>query len=203
MKKILWIIVAMLVVGYFVNVYVESKAKREKELVEAKKAEENLKSLNSAVAEMVSRSDAVDDWKKRLSKGESFRLGPIFTVELEKLWLGNRPILFIGAIKDVTTYDESYYTVLIEKSFLVGSLDYIFATKLQLSLRSPKKRIDTFFKQHPNLIKDGGFDNGVAVIARIKTIQATYTLGEDGDRKEIKTGEGELIDILYIGGFRF
>jgi len=40
-------------------------------------------------------------------------------------------------------------------------------------------------------------------IVKVRQDAPLKTLGEDGDRKEIKTGEGELIDILYIGGFRF
>jgi hypothetical protein len=110
MKKIIWTIVVLVIVGYLATSYFVNKAKHERELAEelaeTKRAEQKLK---SAVVEMVSRRGAVDDWESHLSKGESVRLGPILTVELEKLWLGNRPILFVGAIKDVITYNESHY----------------------------------------------------------------------------------------------
>lgn len=199
MKKIIWIIVALVIGGYFVNSYLENEAKRDAERAEAKRVKQTIK---SAVAEMVSRTGAVDDWESSLSKGEKFRLSPIFTVELEKLWLENQPILFIGNIKEIATYNESHYIVLIKRNFLFG---YMFGTELQLSLLSSKERIDSFLKQHPDLFKDNGygFSNGVAVIARVKTIRTTYVPGEEGEREEVRIGEGELVNILYTGDVRF
>ena len=199
MKKIIWIIVALVIGGYFVNSYLENEAKRDAERAEAKRVKQTIK---PAVAEMVSRTGAVDDWESSLSKGEKFRLSPIFTVELEKLWLENQPILIIGNIKEIATYNESHYIVLIKRNFLFG---YMFGTELQLSLLSSKERIDSFLKQHPDLFKDNGygFSNGVAVIARVKTIRTTYVPGEEGEREEVRIGEGELVNILYTGDVRF
>ena len=92
--------------------------------------------------------------------------------------------------------------VLIKRNFLFG---YMFGTELQLSLLSSKERIDSFLKQHPDLFKDNGygFSNGVAVIARVKTIRTTYVPGEEGEREEVRIGEGELVNILYTGDVRF
>jgi hypothetical protein len=198
MKKVILVIVVLAVAGYFANSYLEKKAKRETERAEAKRIGQVTK---SAVSAMVSRTDAVDDWQRRLTKGEEVRLGPIFTVELERLWLGNRPILFIGSIKDIATYNESHYKVLVEKS--IFNIDYMFGTDLQLSLRSTKQRIDSFLKEHPNLLKGYGVNNGVAVIANVKTIRTTYVHGEEGEREEVKIGEGELVDILFTGDVQF
>jgi hypothetical protein len=49
------------------------------------------------------------------------------------------------------------------------------------------------------LFKNYGFKNGVAVVARIKSIRTTHVQGEDGERQEVKIGDGELIDIAYMG----
>lgn len=199
MKKVLWIIVALAVGAYFVNSYLENKVKREAERAEAKRIEEATRTTVSAI---VSRTGAVDDWERRLSKGERFRSEPILTVELEQLWLQNRPILFVGAIKDIATYDESHYTVLVERS-LFSSFDYMFGTELQLSLRATKPRIDSFLEEHPGLFKDYGFNNGVAIIADVKAIQSAYVPGEEGGRDEVKIGKGELVDIIFSGDVQF
>lgn len=184
------------IAGYFVNSYLEKSSKREGERAEQKRIEQTTKSL---VAEMISRTNAIDGWEHQLSKGEECRVEPILTVELEKLWLVNRPILFIGAIKDIGTQNESHYTVLVEW----GSLNHMFVTELQLSLSSPKGRIDAFLKQHPDLFKEYGFNNGVAVIARVNGIRTVYVSGKEGERNEAKIGEGELVDIVYTGRVEF
>ena len=187
-----WIIIVLAVSGYFANSCVEKKAKREAENTEAKRIEE---ATRSAVSAMVSRTGAVDDWERNLSKGERFGSKRILTVDLERLWLQNRPILFIGFIKDIATYDEAHYTVLVERS-LFNSLDYMFDTELEVSLRATKSRIDSFLEEHPSGF---GFADDVAVIADVKTIQTAYIPGEEGGREEVKIGEGELIDIIFLG----
>lgn len=199
MKRIVLIIAAIAVAGYFFNSYMENKARRKAERVEAERIEQATK---TALSQMASRTNAVRDWEANLSKGESFRFEPILTVELEQLWLQQRPILFIGSIKDIATHDQSQYVVLVERS-LFGSFDYMFETELQLSLLSDKDRVDSFLKEHPDLFKDYGFNNSVAVVARINSIRTTYVLGEEGERDEVKIGDGKLIDILYIGDVTF
>ena len=199
MKKVILIIVVLVVGGYFVNSYLENKATRKAEQAEAKRIEQAAK---SAVAQMVSQTNAVDDWVSRLSKGERFRSEPILTVELESLWLQNRPILFIGSIRDIATQDQSHYTISVESN-LSGSFEHMFDTELQLSLISEKGRIDSFLKKNPDLFKNYGFNNGVAVVARIKTVRTTYISGAEGAREEVKIGDGELVDILYTGDILF
>ena len=199
MKKIIWIIVLLAIAGYFVISHLEKRAKDEAERAEQKRIEQTTKSL---VQEMISRTNAIDSWEQQLSKGEKIRFGPILTLELEKLWLVNRPILFIGEIKDIATQNESYYTVLVERS-LFSSLNHMFDNELQLSLSSPKQQIDAFLKQHPDLFKEDGFNNGVAVIARIKAIRTAYVSGKEGEHNKIIIGERELVDIVYTESVQF
>jgi len=199
MKRVVWIITVIALVGYFFNSYTVDKAERESERAESERIKQNIK---IAVSQMASRSNAVSDWEASLSKGERFRFEPILTVELERLWLKQRPILFFGSIKDIATHDQSRYIVVFKRS-LYSSFDYMFGTELQLSLLARKDRVDPFLKKHPDLFKDYGFNNGVAVVARIDTIRTTSVPGEEGERVEVKIGDGELIDILYTGNVRF
>lgn len=194
-KRVIWIVVIILVGGYFVNNYLESKAKEE-----AKKAEADQikKATTAAVAQLVKRTNAVDTWEKDLSKGDKFRLEPILTVELERLWLTDRPILFVGAIKDIATKNQETYSMDIERS-LFSSFDYMFATELRLALQCPKQRVDLFLKEHPDLFKDDFLKNGVAFIADIDEIETKTVSGSDGV-KEIKVGKGKCNDLLYTGG---
>lgn len=187
MKKIIYVLVALLVGSYLVNSYLENKATREAQ----RRAEEQiLQAAKAAVSQMVSRTGAIDDWKLQLSR----ILEPVLTIELEKLWVRPRPILFTGTVKDISTADLSRYTVVVESDFAA----------LQLSLISTKKIIDSFLEKHPDLFKDYGRNNEVAVVARIHSVR-THTVPYsyyDGDFgtlgvEEVKIGDGELIDITH------
>ena len=199
MKRAIWIIVILLISAYFVNSYLENRAKREAEKAEAERIE---KTIKTAVAQLVERTNAVHNWGKELSKGEQFRLEPILTIELERLWLTDRPILFVGSIKDISTIDQDNYRIKIERS-LFGSFEYMFGTELQLVLQCPKQGVDSFLKDHPDLFKDFGFKDGVAVVANIDEIETIIVSGSEGEREEIKIGKGKCIDILYTGDIQF
>ncbi|MDE0405599.1 MAG: hypothetical protein OXI53_09845 [Nitrospira sp.] len=198
MKKVLWILVVLVVGGYFVNSYLENKATEEAERAEATKKRTQ---IEAAVSQVVARTDAIDDWESQLNAG-------ILTIELERLWVRPRPILFRGTIKDIFTADLSRYTVLLEKSMFLGPT-------LQLSLSSSKEIIDSFLEKHfisshisSHYPLFGSAEN-VAVVARIHSIRTRkiqhcecsghqdelYGYVED---EEVKIGDGELIDILYL-----
>jgi len=175
------------------------KTTRKAEQAEAKRVEQATK---SALGQMVLQTNAVDNWVTHLSRGEKFRSEPILTVELESMWLQNRPILFIGSIRDIATQDQSHYTISIESS-LYGSFEHMFNTELQLSLIAEKERIDNFLIKHPDLFKNSGFNNGVAVVAQIKAVRTTYISGAEDAREDVKIGDGKLVDILYTGNVLF
>jgi hypothetical protein len=114
MKRALLIIIPILLVITFivynaVNSHLAYKAK-----MEAKKAEKERieKDVNTAVDQLIKRYNAFDWFKDIESRIEFF--DPILTVELEKLWLTDRPTLFIGTIKDISTFDQKYYMIKIQ-----------------------------------------------------------------------------------------
>jgi hypothetical protein len=198
-KRAIFIIVIVLIGAYFVNSYLERKAKENSERAEAKRIEDATK---ASVAEMVARTKAIDNWQAKLSKGEKIRLEPIFTVELERLWLTDSPILFLGAIKDIATLDNENYTIKINQN-LFNNPEYIFGTQLELELRYPKQKVDLFLEQHPDIFKNFGFKNGVAVVAEIENIETITISGSEGELEEVKSGKGKCIDMLYTGDVIF
>lgn len=198
MKKIAWVVIVLLGGVYFVNTYIQNEAKRKAERAEEQKIEQALK---SSIKEMVLRTNATKGWGSRLSKGETYRFAPILTIELEKLWISEKPILFIGTINDISTYDKTKYTILFERN-LFTYLKNMFSTKLQLSLIASKKKIDDFLKNNPKLFEGVGFNHGVAIIAKVESIKTNKVAKEEGSPEIIKIGQGELIDILFIGDVR-
>ena len=206
MKKIIWIFIALVFIGYFTHLHLKEGAKRKAKQAEQKRIERETRSkIENEIKEMVSKTNAIDDWVQNLTDGKKIRFEPILTVELEKLWLNERPILFFGTIKDIATYDQAQYTVIIEKNLL----DIRFlCTELRLSLRSPKEKIDSLLANYHDICNGLGFNNGVAVVAHIENIRTPDFLVRNGKREEIdvdeiKIGEGILVEIIYTGNVLF
>ncbi len=201
-SKLIWIVIVVTIGAFSVNKFLEQKAVRDAER-EAKKAEilRGKQEVIAAVLQLSERHNAIADWEKQLSKGESYRISPILTFELQNLWKGERPILFIGSIKDISSTDANTYHVVVEKS--IYNLAYMFITELRLSLSAKKTTIDSFLKKYPELLGSDGYSNGIAVVAKIHSISSSYELNEDGERIEVKTGQGQLIELAYTGDVIF
>ena len=199
MKKIIWVIVWIGIAGYAYQSYVDKEARKEAKRV---KNEQNIQVTKLAVAQMVEKTQAANGWEPMLTNGKKYRFDPILTIELERAWLQpDRPILYVGNIKDVSTHDATRYKVNFERN-LYGRLSYRFDTEMRLSLIADKARIDALLKSQPRLVKKYYTNNGVAVVARIDTITSSEILGQEGEVIDIKTGHGELIDIVYTGNVK-
>lgn len=188
MKRIILILIVAAIGGYFAYDYFQGKAK-ETAVHEAHEKERELR--RAAVARMVTKYNAEKDWSKILRKGAAASGKSILTIELEKLWLIDKPIFFKGRIKDIVTFDEDNYLI---------KLDVLpkFNTKLALTLRSPKNKIDSFLRANP---KSSSGLATVAVIAKINKIENNLRKTEEGDEEEIRTGVGQCIDILLYNDF--
>ena len=181
--------VAIFLVSVCVSIVRDNRAKDEASRAEKVRVE---RATRAAVAQMISKTNAIDDWEKRITGDKGYRFGTILTVEFERQWLSERPILFIGAIKDIAAFDDTSYTVLVEKE---GYRD--FDGSLALSLRCPKKKMDLFLKEHPDMFADF-VDNYVAIAAHVTNIRAVHE-HKDFEEEVLRTGEGDLMDIVYIG----
>jgi hypothetical protein len=197
-RRIILTMVIALIAVYVIYNYLENRAKEERKKAEAKKTEEKIK---VSVSEMVKRTNAIDNWEEKISKGENIRMAPIMTVELEHLWINDRPILFVGSIKDITSEGHDNYIVEIKQTLFNSK--YFFGTELLLNLKCPKTKIDSFLRVHPDIFKNYGLINGVAVIAYIKNIETRTFLDKEDETREVKIGKGNLVDILYTGNILF
>lgn len=149
----------------------------------------------TAIAELAKRYNADDAWPKAFSNGEAARLTPILTIELERYWLTDRPILFLGTIKDIRTEDQDNYRIIVDYA-IFSPLNFLFLSQLELSLVCPKVKIDSFMKNEPDFLND--FGGEVALIAKVDSIEVRYKVNSEGDEEDIKMGKGRCIDLIYI-----
>lgn len=197
-KNLIWVIIICSVIGYFAYNYIEQRAEDKAERQEAERIEGERR---NKLARMVSNTHAVDDWVQVLGRGEKLRF-KIMTYELEQCWLSDRPILFMGSIDDIASTGKGYYEVIVKREF-INSLDTIFFTQLSLRLKCEKDLIDEMLRTHPELLSGFGFNNSVAVVAKIHKIVSGFINSEDGKREEIKSGIGDCVDIMYMGNVKF
>lgn len=196
-KRIIIILIVVAIGGYFINDYYQGKAKEKREEIAQEAAlQEKREARHAAIDQMVSKYNAVNDWEDKLreeSAGKKKYKEEIVTMELETLWLINRPILFKGRIKDISTLDTDNYLMTLDGRWKTG-------TQWALTLKSPKTMIDSFLSTHP---KATSHRFTVAVIAKISKIDTNYHVTEEGygedktitEEKTI-TGIGQCIDII-------
>jgi hypothetical protein len=177
-KRIIWILIVLAIGAYFVNYYIDKKEKERARQEERQQIEDAVK---KSVNDMVAKFNAISNWENKLSNGKKVRINKILTIELEKLWLTDKPILFLGSIEDISTLDDKNYLVRIKRS-IFSSSKYFFATELGVELKIEKTTIDSFLDEHTELLKDFGLSNGVAVISEIKDIKTEYFTGEEGEK---------------------
>jgi hypothetical protein len=229
MKTVIKIVITLAIissiVGYCVIEHqkdvVREKAKEkamEEARVAANKAEEERVNkpihtpIRQMLDQMVERYGAVDDWIGKIGKKEK-----IFSINLEKLWVVDKPILFVGTVNDIYTVDKEYYQMKIVNppkkkalSPLRSSLDgmdgrvsphkdfmekYRTAGVLQLDLKCKRAVLDAFLKENPNLLSK---DNFVGVIAKIKQVKSVDHVMNSGEIKSVNVGIGNCLDIFFI-----
>jgi len=193
MKRTIVIIIVFAVGSYFTYGYLQGKAEEktatEKATYDARQKKREARHV--AVAQLVSKYNAANDWEDKLRKGINGKSRKILTMELENLWLIDKPILFKGRIKDISNLDADNYVMTLNGSWMFN--------KLTLTLKSPKKMIDSFLSENPKATSGISY---VAVIAKVNKIEAKYQKSEEGYEEEIRTGVGQCIDmLLYMESF--
>jgi hypothetical protein len=198
MKKILFVVLALCIGAFFVfSAYTNRVEKQEHKRIESAQT----RSIQNAVLNMVQRNNAIDDWDTAFSEGDSVKIGRVMTIDLERQWLKDQPIMFSGVISDIKTYDVQNYIVVINRN-LLNSVT-LFTAGLSLELKADKKLIDAFILQWPKVKNDTAYENGVAVIAKIARVRTDIVSSQDGSTERTAIGEGVLIEIAYTSQVPF
>jgi hypothetical protein len=197
-KQIIAALIVLGVVGYFFRgCYNQRLEQQVRDAKDAERVAERVRqneATRNAVTQLAARTGAVTDWEAVLSQAERVRLGTLLSIEVERVWVVGKPILFVGSVKDVSSAGPAAYRVIFEKSML--GTDYHFSTILRLSLTAPKGVIDDLLEKHPDVA--GLLPDGVAVVARVNSVTGEEK-GRGDERADYRIGHGELVDLLFIG----
>ena len=195
MKRIILILLVVAVGAYFTYSHFEGKAKEKAERkAEQERVQKLRESVRAAVSKMVSNFGAIDDWERKLREGSTGASSGrrILTMELESLWMTDKPILFKGHIKDIATLDHNTYSMWLDKQYDLSKPS--FKPKFALFLKCPKTMIDSFLGAYPAAKEI--FAN-VAVIAKIEKIESRSEYTKEDEEVETKIGFGQCLDLLY------
>ena len=182
------LIVAAVIValGLIVKWNVDDRAASEKQRDEHQRAAARTQAM---ISELAKRTNADATWEDALKGSQKVRIDPVLTIELERLWLADRPVLFIGLISDVNQVDSTRYNVRIERAFY-RRLRNIFTTEFHLRLTCSKEKIDSLLSD-PRLKFPENLRYGIPFVAKITEIRTE----QDGSSKDVRVGVGECVEI--------
>lgn len=172
---------------YFYHIY--QTKQQESEKAEAERTAERAM-LQASLAKLRQRTNASLEWETELTEGQITHTDPVLKVEIEKLWLTPKPILFIGKLSDIATHDENNYTIEIVYDEVYGGTTFMLA-ELRLELICNKQIVDSVAS---NLrATRNTFLAGVAVAGKIEKIE------RDGHTLR---GKGQCVDLIYVSNMR-
>jgi hypothetical protein len=146
--------------------------------------------MESTINALAKRTGANTQWKKALSSGGDNLLRPLYSVDLESVWLTDKPILFLGRLENVATHDDGHYRILVRDAD-------ILSPELRLELICPKSQV-TGVLQSIRSNQAGLSPGGVGVAAIVTRISQEIQPDKEGT-KTVFTGSGNCVEIVYLG----
>ena len=145
--------------------------------------------LKTTLTELGKRSDADISWMTSFRD----RRGPLFqsryTVDLEKLWLIDRSIVFIGILADVATESEADCRLIVESTDFKKPL-------LRLQILCAKSQVAPILAQVSS--DRESLTPGVVLSAKITHLEHSTEPDKEGT-KGVITGYGRCVAISYVG----
>ena len=147
--------------------------------------------------DLVRKNAANDSWDRELCQGQPARQAPVLTMELEKVWLTDRPILFVGKIADVRSEGGDDRLIVDRDMYWAAMLSRpLLTTGLRISVICPKAIMDAFVAANPDYLDAG---NGIAVVAMIDSVETGPTTGAaEGVPAPARVGRGKVVDLLCL-----
>lgn len=151
------------------------------------KARQKIKAAIDAITQQTGADTA---WKTSISIDERVIVSPLYSVDLERAWLREKAILFIGQLVNVTTQDGTNYRLLVRDVDLVSP-------ELRLELICPKQQVDIVL-QSIRSSEAGLSPGGIGVAAKVSRVGHHIEPEKEGS-KSVFTGYGQCIDVVYLG----
>lgn len=144
----------------------------------------------AAIEKFVRKSSADVSWMTSIAQKHASFFQPIYTVDLENLWLDGRPIAFVGRLQDVATNSESNYLLIVTASD-------VQLPELRLEILCPKTSVAPILAQI-SADKTSIQPGGIVIAATITKVKSETEPGKEG-AKTVFIGQGRCTEIALLG----
>lgn len=152
--------------------------------------------LKSAVSQMASIANAVTDWPAHLASEKRTRRTPVLTAELQRLWVLERPILFLGNLEDVVINPDGTYRVIVQHNWLDSKYKFVGNT-IRVALDCPESVAAPLLnaaKVQRRMI----LGSDTAITGQIQRIVTTSHTDAEGDTTTVLTGFGKCFSGMHL-----
>jgi hypothetical protein len=191
--RLLFGLIATLGFAYFGHSWWQTEqASKERQAIQQAKRQAQLES----VTKMAINANAITNWPERLSNEKRTRTSPVMTSELQQLWLVDRPILFIGKIRDAARNPDGTYQINIHQESFDGPVHFL-QNEFRLSLRCHSTLVAGIIetmktRKHDTLWPD------IAVAAAIERVERSIENSMDDRSSAIQLGIGKCVEVLQL-----
>lgn len=198
MKRLLVYVALIVVLSYWGYSWWSDRVARTQK---AAAEERELASIGRQILAIAAESNAVRDWAEPLvPNGETSRQNAVLSAELEKVWLVDRPILFVGNVRDIATNADGTQQVTAELG--LGTRPWFFlATDIRVSFSCPAAEADDLLRAAVENRSYGGVRGAdIAMTGLVEEVVRSTEYLPDGDRMSVLTGVGKCLRAMPLPG---
>ena len=160
--------------------------------------------LHARIEFSAKTANAITNWRALLANGRRDGIIPVFTADIQNIWLTGRPILFIGTVKDISLIPNDQYQLIIEQNIVTIAMadDFhtdwpkMFDSRFEVVLVCDSNKIRPMQEvMHASKKIDGP---QIAAITAIDHISNGQRQDSEGNVRKIYTGYGNCLDLFSI-----
>lgn len=125
-----WLVVAGALAYFGNSQYRDYLSKRELDAAN----EREIRAMVESLHRLATTHGATVGWAQKISGKDAVRLSPIMSAELQQVWLTGAPVLFVGALKDISRNEDGSY--LVHLQYTADSSEFVFlSTEIHLKAK--------------------------------------------------------------------
>lgn len=159
-----------------------------------------VQAVNASLVAMAANANADSGWEALLTGGKRYRTTPIFSAELQKLWIVNRPVLFVGDLVDVVINQNGTHQIVVEHNERGpgNKLRHGFIRNdLRVSFMCSESIAESLAKSAKAERRTRHSAN-TAITGLVERIESATEKNTDGTSITVFTGFGRCVSAMYL-----